>query len=251
MLTDLTDRLAAKKLTPIYMAESGSRAWGFPSPDSDYDVRFIFAHPIDHYLSLDADNLSDIQYKKNDHDFAGWELRKALRLAYNSNPSLIEWINSPIRYFEHGSFRNELYHLLHEHVSPCRLAHHYLNFMRNIRGKYLSDFTGEYTLKRYFYALRPIFAILWMSANNYEIPPVNFHNLIPPNLDPALRTEIDQMLALKAQGNNATNYESSTVDAYIKSWYDSGHIAAAQFPVRHFPIEPLNDLFRRTLRSII
>ena len=90
-LADLRPRLAAKKLSLVFAAESGSRSWGFHSEDSDYDVRFVFAGPVTKYLSL-HDGIQDIQYSTKDNlDYAGWDLRKALLLAEKSNPGLLEW----------------------------------------------------------------------------------------------------------------------------------------------------------------
>ena len=37
----------------IMAIESGSRAWGFASPDSDYDVRFIYVRKEEDYLKLE------------------------------------------------------------------------------------------------------------------------------------------------------------------------------------------------------
>ena len=65
----------------LYAAESGSRAWGFASPDSDHDVRFIYAHERDWYVSLWEDR--DVVERGIDEklvDLAGWDIRKALRL---------------------------------------------------------------------------------------------------------------------------------------------------------------------------
>ena len=42
-----------ENVTLLHAVESGSRAWGFPSPDSDYDVRFIYYRPLSFYLSLE------------------------------------------------------------------------------------------------------------------------------------------------------------------------------------------------------
>src|SRR5687768_3819263 len=84
----------------VYACESGSRAWGFPSEDSDYDIRFIYLHPPEWYLSVDLENQSDVFEVPITGilDISGWDLRKALKLLYKSNPPLLEWLNSPILY---------------------------------------------------------------------------------------------------------------------------------------------------------
>ena len=84
----------------LYACESGSRAWGFASPDSDYDVRFIYVHRPDWYLSI-VDRRDVIERPiVDEYDLSGWELRKTLRLFRKSNPPLIEWLGSPIVYRE-------------------------------------------------------------------------------------------------------------------------------------------------------
>ena len=72
----------------ILAVESGSRAWGFPSPDSDYDVRFIYVRRPEDYIRLNP--VRDvIEWQLDDiYDISGWDLQKALRLMHDSNPSL-------------------------------------------------------------------------------------------------------------------------------------------------------------------
>jgi predicted nucleotidyltransferase len=251
ILSDLNRRLDGKKLSLVFAAESGSRAWGFHSKDSDYDVRFIFAKPLETYLSL-HDGLQDIQYKaNNDLDYAGWDLRKALLLAEKSNPSLVEWLGSPITYADPIGFRAELGEIIAAHFSPRALAHHYINFMRNIRGKYLSDFTGEYTMKRYFYALRPILCITWMRDNLGKLPPVVFTDLLAQPMGHELKREIKKLLALKLEAaKEQADYHSPVLDAFIKEWFDMGHDMVNEFSARQLPVDLLNDLFRKTIKTL-
>ena len=72
--------------------ESGSRAWGFPSPDSDYDCRFIFVRPAEVYLGLWP--ARDVINTPLDavFDVNGWDLAKAVRLVARGNATAIEWV---------------------------------------------------------------------------------------------------------------------------------------------------------------
>jgi uncharacterized protein len=96
----LSDIEKTHQVKIIYSCESGSRAWGFPSADSDYDVRFLYLHPVDWYLSIeDKRDVIEVPIK-NKLDITGWDLRKALQLFRKSNPPLLEWLGSPIVYWE-------------------------------------------------------------------------------------------------------------------------------------------------------
>ena len=104
----------------------------------------------------------------------------------------------------------------------CSLAHH---IKRNqcLRGKHITDFTGEFTLKRYFYALRPILCIMWMEKHPYQLPPVVFQHLLTLDLDASLVAEIDTLLRLKAETREDYAYSSPLLDDFIRSWYEQGH----------------------------
>ena len=116
-----------RKVRVLYACESGSRAWGFASRDSDYDVRFVYVHVRDWYVSVD-DRRDVIELPlADDLDISGWELRKALRLLKKSNPPLLEWLKSPIVYQSDPDFMAEFGELAAKFYSPRRCFAHYLH----------------------------------------------------------------------------------------------------------------------------
>lgn len=154
----------------LLAVESGSRAWGFPSRDSDYDVRFVYVHPEDWYLSVDADRRRNVIERPivDEIDLAGWEVRKAFRLFAKSNPPLLEWLSSPILYRERLDFRNRLRALLPTYYAPTASLYHYLH-MAN--GNYRDYIRGPVVwLKKYFYILRPLLAIRWIEQGRGPVP---------------------------------------------------------------------------------
>src|SRR5512142_2332885 len=131
----------------LFACESGSRGWGFASPDSDYDVRFVYVHRLPWYLTIEAQR-DVIELPISDElDVSGWELRKALQLLHKSNPTLLEWLDSPVCYLEDGAAIKRLRELAAEFYSPHKARNHYRAMaMKNFRG-YLQG--EEVRLKKY------------------------------------------------------------------------------------------------------
>ncbi|MBB3774046.1 putative nucleotidyltransferase [Angulomicrobium tetraedrale] len=104
----MTNLQCQEDVTLLLAAESGSRAWGFASPDSDYDCRFIFIRHLEHYLCLSPPR--DVIELPSDgvFDINGWDLAKTLKLMLKGNVTALEWLQSPINYAGSGQFRNEL-----------------------------------------------------------------------------------------------------------------------------------------------
>ena len=118
-----------------FAVESGSRAWGFPSPDSDYDVRFVYVRPLDWYLSIEPGRDVIETPLVDEIDLNGWDVRKALRLFWKSNPAFVEWIQSPITYREQGGFRANALHALPDVYTPEKGIYHYRSMDKtNYRG---------------------------------------------------------------------------------------------------------------------
>lgn len=179
----------------LYACESGSRAWGFASPDSDYDVRFIYVHNKDYYFSIDEQR-DVIELPINSVlDINGWELRKALRLFRKSNGPLFEWLQSPIVYLSDPSFRTGIHELTSTYFSARSMMHHYLSMAKNVL---VNDLAGsEVRLKKYFYVLRPLLASRWIADKN-EVPPMEFGKL-RALLDDQFSQMIDELLSRKVQ----------------------------------------------------
>ena len=166
MQTEILKRLRTAELEHgvriLYACESGSRAWGFASPDSDYDVRFIYVHPQDWYLSFDVERRRDvIEYPIVDLvDCGGWDARKALYLFTRTNGALFEWLNSPIKYMEVGPFAQQLRDLAPKAVNNLALCYQYSHMARGNAREYV--FKDKVRLKKYFYVLRPLLAIRYI-----------------------------------------------------------------------------------------
>lgn len=119
----------------FYACESGSRAWGFPSADSDYDVRFVYLHPKDWYLSIDLEYKRDVIERPIDDGLGinGWNLRKALQLLRKGNPPLIEWLGSPTVYLEQFTVVEKMRDLMTRWYSPVASLYHYLHMAQGRR----------------------------------------------------------------------------------------------------------------------
>lgn len=151
----------------LYACESGSHAWGFPSIDNDYDVRFIYVHPTEWYLSI-IDKRDVIEKADGLLDLSGWELRKALRLFRKSNPALLEWLQSPVTYREATTIPAIMKEMMGSTFSSRSSLYHYLNMAKGNLREYLQ---GEFVnSKKYFYVLRPILACMWIEEYR-TIPP--------------------------------------------------------------------------------
>lgn len=164
------------KVRILYACESGSRVWGFDSEDSDYDIRFLYVHPEEWYLSIDVENRYDtIQTRDGSLDIVGWDIRKALHLMYKSNPPLWEWLNSPIVYqnWPMEYLKTPLWALEERCYSPTACFYHYFHMAKNNWKKYL---LGKETviLKKYLYVLRPLLACGWILNSPYEPVPAQF-----------------------------------------------------------------------------
>jgi len=180
----------------IYACESGSRAWGFASPDSDYDVRFIYVHNSDWYLSFDVERRRDvIEYPiVDDIDIGGWDLKKALYLFTRTNGALLEWINSPIVYRELGHCAERLRKFAPEAHNNLALRYHYSHMARGNAGDHLSK--DQVKLKKYFYILRPLLAIRYIEEG-LGLPPVRFQMLVDAVAPTEIKSTIADLITLK------------------------------------------------------
>ena len=158
----------------IAAIESGSRAWGFPSPDSDYDVRFIYAHAKDWYIQL-APERDVIEVPINPVlDISGWDVRKAMNLANSGNAVVQEWLTSPIVYRQHDVLFPILQQLAASTFNAKAIYHHYFSMANGM----LEDVSGEQVkLKRFFYFARATLSALWV-LEKQAMPPIEFHELL-------------------------------------------------------------------------
>ena len=206
MIDSITDRIKtelarvekAESVTVLYACESGSRAWGFESDDSDYDVRFIYIRPTRWYLTVQ--NKSDVIEEPIDDnlDVSGWDVPKSLELLCKSNPPLLEWLQSPIIYLQRSLFVDRLRGLMDEYYSPISCMFHYLHMAHNNFREYLKG--EEIWVKKYFYVLRPVLACLWIERG-HGVVPMEFTKLVDRVVDdPNLRKEIQSLLEAKWSG---------------------------------------------------
>ncbi|WP_053368345.1 nucleotidyltransferase domain-containing protein [Bacillus sp. FJAT-27245] len=241
----------------LFACESGSRAWGFPSKDSDYDVRFIYIHTQDWYLSIDQGR-DVIEIPKHDPisipidellDVSGWELTKAFRLFRKSNPPLLEWLRSGIVYGQSGTVIDKLRELSSNTYSPVSGIHHYLNMAKGNYRDYLKG--PSVKIKKYFYVLRPILAANWIEKYN-TIPPMEFMELVEDILpNGSLKDEVMILLKRKIAGDELDQEPRiEAINQFIEGEISRLEAYAKTLNVKiEDPTEQLNRLFRETLEE--
>jgi uncharacterized protein len=242
----------------LYACESGSRAWGFPSKDSDYDVRFIYIHRKNWYLSIDCKR-DVIEIPSRDSisipidellDVSGWELTKALRLFRKSNPPLLEWLRSGIVYYQSYSTIDKMRELDSNIFSPVSCLYHYLNMAKGNFREYLQG--QEVKIKKYFYVLRPILAAKWIEKYN-SIPPMEFQNLLEEIVPHGkLKDEIITLLRRKIAGEELSlEPRIDVINKFLNSEIEHLDNFKKKFTIEiPDPTMHLDQVFRETLVEV-
>lgn len=249
--TQLRQIESEKGVKVFFACESGSRAWGFPSANSDFDVRFLYAHPRDWYLSVDLEARRDVIERPISDllDISGWDLRKALQLFRKSNPPLLEWLQSPIVYLEEGPVASWLRELIPTCYSPRASLYHYLQMARgNHRDYLLGDVVW---VKKYFYVLRPLLAIKWIEADLGPVP-MEFDVLMERTVEsPALVAAIGALVAAKRAGEELDRGPRlAPISAFIEGELARLEQAPVTVPKAETPVEALNACFRSALDEL-
>ena len=229
----------------LFAIESGSRAWGFASPDSDYDVRFVYAHPTDRYLSI-HDGKEHIELPVNAVlDIGGWDIRRTLRYIAKTNAIIYEWYQSPIIYRTHTTLLQDLNEIGNDYFSPQAAMHHYLGMAVNT---FEGSLRGEKVkLKKYFYALRPVLAARWIWKKG-SVPPMEFDKLREMEDGKAINNEIDELLRIKATADEKFQYAPNAVlNKYLEEKINELKVSTRDLRKKETDSRALNALFRKTI----
>lgn len=229
----------------LHAAESGSRAWGIASPDSDYDVRFVYVRPMDFYLKL-QDKKDFIDWELNQVlDINGWDITKALQHFYKSNATLYEWGNSPIIYKTTPQWE-KIMKLAEEYFSGKSAMYHYYGTARKNYEAYLMEDMVKY--KKYFYVLRPILACKWIEKKKCP-PPVLFQTLAEEILEKEMKPAVDRLVEAKLQMTESEKRgKIQELNDYIQENLEYYQALLSEMPEdRNKDWEPLNRSFRELL----
>lgn len=246
ILQKLAELEHSENIKILYACESGSRAWGFASPDSDFDVRFIYSRNANHYLSI-AEMPDVVGLPVNEVlDISGWDLKKALKLFLKSNGPLYEWLQSPIVYSQDNAFVDEMRSLMKAYFSLRSGGNHYLSMANNtLRDDLLGD---QVKLKRYFYALRPALACRWI-VEKQTVPPMEFDQLRVLISDGEVQKSIDNLLEQKKTADEKAFIAPVTL---LNEWLmNTLNLCKEQVPL--LPSEKkdsneLNEVFRKYIQ---
>jgi predicted nucleotidyltransferase len=207
----------------LLAVESGSRAWGFASIDSDFDVRFLYVRRIEDYVSLFAKRDVIEQPIDTALDVSGWDLRKALSLGLKWNPALIEWLTSPITYREAGWEAEALRKLFARPMGPDALIRHYYGLAVKQFGRHV-EARETVNLKKYFYVIRPAVALMWLQQRRDAMPPMSLPALLEGvTLPSAVADAIVELRARKAeQSEFGTGVRIPELDDFCIAWITWG-----------------------------
>jgi len=243
----LTELEKDNKIKILYACESGSRAWGFPSPDSDFDVRFIYARTVSDYLNIhEIKDVVDLPVNEI-LDIGGWDIKKALKLFLKSNGPLYEWLQSPIIYKDDVGFGDELRGLMPKYFSLRATGNHYLSMAINTVNNDLKD--DEVKIKRYFYALRSALSCKWI-IEKQTVPPMEFGKLRLLVDDKGFQSSINELLKVKSVSNEKTLVKHNFIlDEWLDDTLSNCKELLIELPANHQPTDELNEIFRKFILS--
>ncbi|BDD09305.1 hypothetical protein FUAX_17370 [Fulvitalea axinellae] len=234
----------------LWVCETGSRAWGFPSPDSDYDVRMIYTRPKNDYLTV-WESKDTIEYMSDDRelDISGWDLRKAMGLLWKSNASMFERLSSTVIYdWADSEIIDALNNLSQQYFSPKAALHHYLNMgikaFANVQGK-------KYRLKRLFYALRAALCCRWI-LEYQTAPPMRIQALLDIlDINADLKERILSLIELKSGKGEAYEHQGEReVFTFIDSTFEYTKASEKRIPANKGDVKALNQFFQDTLNRL-
>lgn len=238
--SELEELESVENVRILFAIESGSHAWGFASPDSDYDVRIVYARSPKWYMQLD-DQKDVIEWKLDDVlDINGWDIKKALQLMRGSNPSLLEWLSSPI--FYRPLVDERILTLAEKSFDPIKSCHHYLSMAKSNMRDHLENETVK--LKKYFYVIRPILAAKHVLAKHTQ-PPMLFEDLANEYLDSELAATVHDFLDMKRNSDETLYIQKcEKLNAWIYSSLNDLEVLAKNLPhTNKLPWDEYNELF--------
>jgi uncharacterized protein len=244
----LLDQIVAEhKVTVPWAIESGSRAWGFPSPDSDYDARFIYVRSIEQYLSPWPPRDVIEMPIEGDMDVNGWDLGKAIKLMLKGNAVVLEWLQSPIIYRGDPQFRDQLLVLAELCADRLSAIRHYYHLGTQQWGRFLAS-GDEAPAKKLFYSARPALCLRWLRlGRERKVPPMNFQVLLREAEAPwAIVDQLEQLVAAKAHTRELGNAPvASEVRNFIDAEYQlvESELAVKDTPRSAQQTEAANALF--------
>lgn len=241
----ILEKLAAlereKDIEILFAVESGSRAWGFASPDSDYDIRFVYKHKKEWYLNL-WETKDTIEFMtEDDLDGSGWDIRKALRLLAKSNASFTGWLFSPIVYRANETFLKELKNLANENFNPIAGFHHFHSMNKGFEETLGTD---KMTLKSFFYTIRTALCANWI-AKKHTIPPVYFKEMYEL-IDESYRFKLDKLILLKSKRiEKSSEKVDETLIDLVRSIIEENNSLKDTLSNKKATKEVFNELFLR------
>ena len=238
---------ARENVRILHCVESGSRAWGFASPDSDYDVRFIYVRRPEDYLRLEKTR-DVIEWQLDDTlDINGWDLQKALRLLHKSNPTLFEWNSSPIVYRTTEDWQR-ISAVSNRFFLKKAGLYHYLSTAKKNYREYLKGETVR--LKKYFYVLRPLLACRWILAEGTP-PPMLFSALMDQYLEESVKPDVQELLRIKMETPEiGDGPRMDRINEYLdRSIEEIGQIIDSLPPEKPQSWADLDELFLSVLKN--
>jgi predicted nucleotidyltransferase len=240
----ILNEIAGKKnIRILYACETGSRAWGFPSPDSDYDVRFIYMHERDWYLSL-GQRKDTIEFMDGELDITGWDLKKCLTLLKKSNTPLIERFQSPIGYYAVEGFKNEFKELIESYYSPTAVFFHHYSLAKKFWGD-IKD-ANEFKLKSWFYLVRSLLSCNWIMQDR-SVLPMHMEGLMQYVSDD-IRNKLRALIELKkGVGEKYLHQKDEMLNEWILGLFQLLELSGNSLGISKTDMSLLNKFFLKML----